>query len=59
MIKATLTRTSVGREYLLDVDKGCSSITISMGARRPGTKRIKEACKPALGEEVVIVDKTR
>jgi hypothetical protein len=57
MIKVTVYKTSVCGEYLGDIESGCSTVTVSFGSRRPGVKRIREQCSPALGEEILIVRK--
>lgn len=52
MKKAYLTR-SDGR-YLLETDLEL----IDLGKRKPSKKRLREATNPAIGEEVIIVDKS-
>lgn len=53
MIKATLTKS--GPTYLITTEQGR---VVELGTRYPSAERQKRACKPALGEEVIIDDRT-
>lgn len=53
MIKATLTKQ--GPCYLITTEQGT---VVNLGSRYPSLERQRHACKPALGEEVVIDDRT-
>jgi len=52
MTKATLTKTTSG-QYLLTTESG--TVT-DMGRRMPSAKRMREACRAALSEEVIIIE---
>jgi hypothetical protein len=53
MIKATLTKQ--GPCYLITTEQGT---VVNLGSRYPSLERQQRACRPALGEEVTIVDRT-
>jgi hypothetical protein len=52
MIKATLTKSTAG-QYLLETESGR---VVDLGRRHPSAKRQRSACRPAIGEEVRVVD---
>lgn len=53
MIRATLTKS--GPTYHITTEQGR---VVNLGTRYPSVERQKRACKPALGEEVLIDDRT-
>jgi len=53
MVKAVLTKS--GPCYIITTEQG---IVVNLGSRYPSLERQRHACRPAIGEEVVIDDRT-
>lgn len=54
MIKVYLTKSN--GQYSIETDQG---YFVGMGSRRPSAKSIRAACRPAIGEAVIIEDRSK